>query len=372
MLPPPVTESSPAVARAEGRRLVRFGGCNYLGLAQHPRTIAAAVAAMGRFGLSSSASRTTTGNTAEHEALEAELAGFCGHEDACLLPEGYTANIAAMQGLSRSGIRTVLLDARSHRSLADAARTAGLVAIAYRHADHEDARRLARAVRGRVAIATDGVFSADGDLAPLAELLDALPTADSVLLVDDCHGFCTQGPRGEGTLAEVRLADRRLAVTTTLAKGLGAAGGAVLGTRAFMGEVRAAPCFVGTTPCAPPLAAAAREALRVLADEPERLARLRANIDAARATLRAAGLPARDRQTPIFSFTLRDEQAMTAAHAAWRDAGLEVPLIRYPGGPAPLYFRMSVTSEHLREHLELLARCLNAQAARPAAATVPA
>lgn len=358
MLSTPVDGATSTHARASGRQFVTFGGCNYLGLAQHPRVIAAAGAAAGRYGLSTSASRTTTGNTALHEGLEADLCAHFGVEAALLLPDGYTANIAALQTLSRT-VGIAVVDERAHRSLFDAAKTAGVQTRTYRHRDPADAARVAGTAGSPVVIMTDGVFAADGSVAPLPGLLDALPDAASRLLVDDCHGFVVLGRSGRGTLDELAVAlDERLVITTTLAKGLGCAGGAVLGTRPLIDTARAhAGAFVCTTPTSPMLVAAAREALRVVADEPDRLARLRANA----AHLTEAVAPheiAPDPRTPIAAFTLGDEPAMRAARAELDRAAIAVPLVAYPGGPVPLYFRATVTADHTPEQLDHLAGVL--------------
>lgn len=361
MLSTPVDGATSTHARARGRQFVTFGGCNYLGLAQHPRVIAAAGAAAGRYGLSTSASRTTTGNTALHEGLEADLCAHLGVEAALLLPDGYTANIAALQTLSRTtGIAVV--DERAHRSLFDAAKTAGVQTRTYRHRDAADAARVAGvagAAGSPVLVMTDCVFAADGSIAPLAGLLDALPDASCRLLVDDCHGFVVLGRSGRGTLDELAVAlDERIVITTTLAKGLGCAGGAMLGSRPLIDTARAhAGAFVCTTPTSPMLVAAAREALRVVADEPDRLARLRDNA----ARLSEAVAPheiAPDPRTPIAAFTLGDEPAMRAARAELDRADIAVPLVAYPGGPVPVYFRATVTADHTPEQLDHLAGVL--------------
>jgi len=360
MLSTPLDGATSTHARASGRQFVIFGGCNYLGLAQHPRVIGAAGAAAGRYGLSTSASRTTTGNTTLHEGLEADLCAHLGAEAALLLPDGYTANIAALQTLSRT-TRVAVVDERAHRSLFDAAATARVETRTYRHRDAEDAARVAGAVGSPVVIMTDGVFAADGAIAPLAELLDALPDAGSRLLVDDCHGFVVLGRDGRGTLDELAITpDDRVVVTTTLAKGLGCAGGAVLGTRPLIETARLhAGAFVCTTPTSPMLIAAAREALRVVTEEPARLGRLRANA----ARLSEAVAPHEitpDPRTPIAAFTLGDEPAMQATRATLEREGIAVPLVAYPGGPVPVYFRATVTADHTPEQLDRLALALRA------------
>ena len=359
MMCPPLEGATATEAKLGDRVLTTFGGCNYLGLAQHPQVIEAAVRGAARYGLSTSASRRTTGNTAEHDALERELAAFTGHEAGLLLLDGFTANIAAMQTLAPS-IRGVVIDERAHRSLFDASKAAGLTVQTFRHLDPADAARAARAVGGPMAILTDGVFAADGAMAPVEALLDALPTPDSVLLVDDCHGFMVLGSNGSGTLSHLGIAPTpRIVVTTTLAKGLGCAGGVVLSTTPRIEGARSsASVFICTTPTPPPIVAAAREALRVNIREPQRRERLHANAARFAAVLNEAGLGPADPSTPIFAFTLADEPSMEALRDRLERAGVSVPLISYPGGPAPRYFRAAVTAEHTPAQIERLGQLL--------------
>jgi 8-amino-7-oxononanoate synthase len=367
--PLPHTAAMPSTDTASLPPPVRFAGCDYLGLSRHPRLLHAARTAC-EHALSTSASRTTTGNTPEHDALEAELASFMGHQAALLLPEGYTANIAACQSLAARGVRTALVDARAHRSLLDAARACHLDVIDYPHRDAHAAGTLAAAAfartRAPVAILTDSVFTASGRLAPLAELLQILPSADSALLADDCHALAVLGPRGRGSLAHFGLHDPRLLVTTTLAKGLGAAGGALLGTHAAITHARAhATVYICTTPTSPVLVAAAREGVRVLQSEPDLTDTLRANIARVCAVLSDLGLPNHTDPTPIFALPTDedpapDRAAPRAALAVERFArhGVLVPRMSYPGGPSPSYFRLSVSAAHTTADLDRLAAAL--------------
>lgn len=345
-------------AVVHGRSLVTFCGCNYLALAQHPRVLDAARRSLALHGLSTSASRSTSGDTTDHRALEDELAELTGRESALLLPEGFTANIAACQTLRAGGVRTALVDARGHQSLRDAAATAGMALTSYAHLDPDAAAARLRAIETPAVVLTDGVFTADGARAPLPDLLAAL-RPDDTLLVDDCHGFAVLGPHGGGSLAETRLNDPRLVMTTTLAKGLGCAGGAVLASDPFVRAARStASAFICTTPTAPPLVAAAREAVRVLRAEPQRFDGLRRNVARVRDVLVELGLEAHRQPVPIFAFTIDPAERMPEVRAALLERGVEVPLMSYPGGPAPTYFRLSVNADHTPEQIALLQAAL--------------
>jgi len=330
-----------------------FGGCNYLGLAQDPRVVDATRTALEQFGLSSSASRETTGNTDPHEALERRLGAFTGYPASLLLPDGYTANLAALQALEAQGFTHALIDERAHRSLVDAARVARMATLRYAHRDPDHAARTIARTPGRVALLTDGVFTADGAIAPLHALLDALRDSDT-LLVDDCHGFGVLGPSGRGTPHHTRTErDPRVLVTTTLSKGLGCAGGVVLGAEETLASARAnASAYICTTPASPALAAGAIAALGILETDPSLPARLRENAQHLRSVLAAHAPEIHADPTPIRAFTPADPDTMHALELSLLDEGIVAPLIRYPGGPASLYFRLSVSAAHTREDID--------------------
>lgn len=365
MTAPPVEASTPTTARIDGRDVVSFGGCNYLGLAQHPRVCRAAADAIARFGLSASASRETTGNTRAHQDLETELAAFCGYESGLLVPDGYIANLAALQGLAAQGFRHAVVDARAHASLRDAAGMGGMRVTPFDHLDADDAGTRLRACDGPAAVLTDSVFAADGAVAPARELLAALRPGDRLLL-DDCHGFAVLGRQGRGVGDELGLPRDRVVLTTTLAKGLGCGGGIVMGSREYVATARArSTAYVCTTPTSPILASAGLEALRVLHDEPTLHARLRDNARAVRGLLRSSGIDCGDMPTPVVAFTTGDPptaEGMRALHRAALADGVLLPLVEYPGGPAPAYFRLSVSAMHTDEQIALLAGVLRRHA----------
>ncbi|MBX3410994.1 MAG: aminotransferase class I/II-fold pyridoxal phosphate-dependent enzyme [Phycisphaeraceae bacterium] len=368
-----VEHASATHLTADGRELLAFAGCNYLGLSQHPAVVQAAQQGLARYGISTTASRETTGNTIEHDLLELELAMLTRREAAILLAEGYTANFAACQALSRThGV--AILDARAHRSLRNAATAAGMQVFEYEHLCPKSARWLVdqHADQG-VAILTDGVFAADGAIAPLADLLATLPEQRSTLLVDDCHGLCVLGPRGEGTIAHLALPDDpRLCMTTTLAKGVGCYGGAVLGSTPFIQSVRrVSDVYRRSTPVPTPIAMAARAAISLMRHDTSLLLALRENINAMRQALSAASIPTHADPIPVFTFTLPSQDQMQAVHDFLLRRGIYAPLIEYPGGPGERYFRLTVNAAHTLEHIALLrdslCQAIEAAGASPAA-----
>jgi 8-amino-7-oxononanoate synthase len=356
-----VASTATTLTLGDGRHLLAFAGCNYLGLAQHPAVLQAAMLGLSTFGVSTTASRETTGNTAVHDALEHDLAAFTSQEAAILTAEGYTANFAVAQGLAHDhGI--ALIDAKAHRSIRNAATAAGMQVIDYEHNNPESARSLAaRYADQGVALFTDGIFAADGAIAPVSELLRALPPKRATLIVDDCHGFCVMGPRGAGTVAAAGLDDPRICITTTLAKGLGCYGGAVLGRRALINYIRAhSDVYRRSTPVPTPIAMAARAALSLLMSGSELLERLRSNTILMRTALRTAGINTHTDPVPVFTFVTGSTAAMQRTHDGMLHQGIYAPLIEYPGGPSDRYFRLTVTAAHTPDDITRCGRALAA------------
>lgn len=354
------------VVMPDGRSVLSFGGCNYLGLANHPAVAEAVRRGVERYGLSASASRETTGNAAPHEALEHDLEGFLQVERALLVPDGYLANIVACQGLAALGVRRAVLDERAHRSLADAAATAGLVVERFAHRKPESlAAVLRRTPAGRAVVMTDGVFTVDGAPAPLEGLVRALRT-DDVLLVDDCHGLGVVGDGGRGSVAAAGLSDPRIVVTSSLAKGLGGAGGVVAGRAEVVAACAGASAYVCTTPIAPAMAEGTRAGLRVLAEEPERLGRLTRSAGRLREGLARLGLIGGQEGwgTPVAAFSWGDVAGMRRVCTGMLEDGFRLSLQRYPGSQWDAYFRLSVNAEHSDAQIDAVLDALARRLAR--------
>lgn len=341
----------------DGRALVLFAGCNYLGLAQHHEVVAALRAGLDEFGVSSAGSRETTGNTVAHDELELAIARFLGLEAALLVPDGYLSNLVLAQGLAPD-VRDALVDREAHVSVRDALAAAGLRAHTFAFCDADDAASVAaRAGLERFAVFTDGAYPVMKGVAPLPQLLEVLP-GDGTLAVDDCHGLGVLGARGRGTAEHWNVDDRRLVVTGTLSKALGVFGGFVAGARATIDLCRErSRAYVGSTPIPPALARASLASLRVLEREPERVARLRANVDSAREALRHAGVAVHEAPLPVFAFALESSERMERVHAGLLARGVLVPYVRYPDGLGG-YLRCALSSEHTSSEIELLAGAL--------------
>ncbi len=350
--------SLPAWTPALDRSALSFAGCDYLALTRDPILTEAARRAIATLGLSTAASRTTSGNHPAHEHLESDLARFVAREDCVLLPEGFMANLACCQMLARRMPR-VLIDARAHRSLHDAARAAQMTVQTYPHLDAESARTLLRAQRTPCAILTDSVFTATGDLAPVHDLLDALRD-DDLLVLDDCHALGVLGPSGQGTLRAFDLTDPRIVVTGTLAKAIACYGGFVCATRSLCALIRShSSAYVCTTPVPPSICQAARCVLAHLSRDASRVRALEANAGHMRAILVRLGLidRATEPATPIAAFA-SDPAHMDDLVRRCEAEGITIPRMRYPGGPAADYFRLSVSSRHAQSDLARLERVL--------------
>lgn len=365
----------------DGKQHVVFGGCNYLGLAHHPGVHHAVTQGLARWGLTTTASRETTGNTKAHESLEREIAAFMRMPAAILTTEGYTANMALGQGLAADhGV--AVLDEKSHSSVVLGMTAAGMKVEYYRHLDAGHAIELAgKHVGGPagkgVVVMTDGVFAADGGVAPAKAMLAGLPAKGVTFVVDDCHGFTVLGETGRGLIERDGLAgDPRVVLTTTFAKGLGCYGGAIVGQRAIVDAImQRSLVYRGTTPCPPPAVEGAREALRIVDREPERLVRLRENVRLMRRVLGHAinwrPPEPSDALVPIFVFWLEPAGEMHRVQKALSDAGFFVPLIDYPGGPTPWYFRATVTAGHTAEQIDRFGVALEAAIAPVGGAAAP-
>lgn len=316
---------------------------------------AAAKKALGRFGTSTHASRSTSGDTSLLRELEALLASVLRAEAAAVLPDGYTANIAAVKALAGPGL-TAVIDESAHPSLAEAA--AGLTIRRYKHASTPSALAVAERCR-RCLVMTDTVFGARGTIAPLEALAAGLPD-HAVLLADDAHGLGAIGPHG----ATAGLHRSGLIITGSLAKGIGAHGGFIAGERTVVAAARRTMAFISTTPIPPPSAAAAIESLCIVAREPGRFDRLASNAAALRRALRPAIPELEESRVPIAVGGSLVPADILSLHDHLLSRGIFIPIVDYPGGTGGVSLRASVTSEHTHGQLQRLAREVEAWAQR--------
>jgi 8-amino-7-oxononanoate synthase len=346
-----------------GKSLIDFASNDYLGLAQHPALREAMALAAEKWGVGAGAAHLLGGHRDEHAALEEKLSVWTGRERALLFSTGYMANLGVVGALL--GDKDVCVqDKLNHASLIDAARTVGCDLVRYRHADVDSASRQLRAHPSSAAIlATDAVFSMDGDLAPLADLSALCRRENALLMVDDAHGLGVLGADGAGSLSEAGLAqDNAPILMATLGKALGVAGAFVAGSATLIdGLVQFARSYVYTTAMPPALAAAASAAVDIARDDSERRERLHRHIAQFRAGAAARGIATLPSQTPIQPVPVGDSTAALAAAQRLEDAGFYVPAIRPPSVPANgARLRVSLSAAHAEADIERLLDALAA------------
>jgi 8-amino-7-oxononanoate synthase len=350
-----------ALLTVRGRTLIDFSSNDYLGLARHPSLAAAMAAAAATAGAGSAASHLVTGHGIEHARLEEELAAFTGRERALLFSNGYLANLAVLGAFAGRGER-LLLDRLCHASLIDGARLSGADLRRYAHADADAAARALDEDPERTAlIATDGVFSMDGDFAPLPALAQLARRADAWLVVDDAHGLGVVGASGRGTLEEqgVPGSDAPILIGT-LGKAFGSFGAFVAGETALIDYLtQKARSYIYTTALPQPVAAASRAALRIAQTEGWRRTRLGALIERFRRRALGAGVPLGPARTPIQPVVLGTEAAVLGAQRTLEAAGFCVVAIRPPTvPPGSARLRVTLTAAHTEAQVDALADAL--------------
>ncbi|HLU60959.1 MAG TPA: 8-amino-7-oxononanoate synthase [Gammaproteobacteria bacterium] len=354
---------SPQGARVviEGREYLNFSSNDYLGLAADPRVIEAMNEAARLYGAGSGAAHLVSGHLRIHHELEERLAEFLGRERALLFSSGYMANLGIGAALLKRG-DAVFEDRLNHASLIDAGLASGARFARYRHNDGVDlAARLANAEEAMRLVMTDGVFSMDGDLAPLNEIAAIAERHEACLVVDDAHGIGVLGENGRGTLEHFAVIDRVPVLMGTLGKALGSFGAFVAGEGALIELlINEARTYVYTTALPPAAAAAAIAALEIVEREPERRAGLRAKVKLFQDGLRALGLPVPESITPIQPIVLGSAEAALAAAHRLREAGMLVPAIRPPTvPPGTARLRVSLSAAHGEEDIARLLEALS-------------
>lgn len=354
----PIEASTSRTIRLAGREYLFFGGCGYLALAHEPRVVAKAREAAARHGISAGAARETTGNVREHEELELRIAQALGMEAALLLPEGALANLAVGEAFAGAW-ECVWLPDEAHVSVRRGVELCqghrGRIERIALDSNDAHARRDAFAgVRGARAIWSDSVFPTDGVIAPLASWSPLLDRDEDALVIDDCHGFGVLGARGRGALEHAGLRGDRALIVGTLSKALGTYGGFVAASRARIDRIRReSGLYLGTTPLAPALAAAALAALEIHVLEPERHRNYLESLRRFRAGLRARGFSLSPLEFPVFALRLSDEARTRALHERGLAQGVFLPFVGYPGQSGRL-LRIVWNAAHTNADLERL------------------
>jgi len=319
----------------DGREYLSFCSNDYLGLANHPEVVAAFHQGLDRYGAGSGAAHLITGHSRAHHELEEALADFVQRPRALLFSTGYMANLGVLAALAGRG-NQVFEDRGNHASLLDGARLSGARLVRYRHADAADlARRLASAGGTDNVVATDGVFSMDGDIAPLPALAETAAAHAAWLLVDDAHGLGVVGSQGRGSLEAFGLGIQQVPILVgTLGKAFGTFGAFVAGSDDLIETlIQEARTWIYTTASPPAIAVATLAALRLVVTQDWRRAHLQSLVSRFRAGAAQLGLTLCDSATPIQPVLAGTPQAALQWSRALREAGILITAIRPPTVP---------------------------------------
>ncbi len=356
-----VTRRDGVRCEVDGRWLVNFSSNDYLGLSQHFGVIDALQSAASRDGVGSTASHLVCGHHAVHDALEREIADWLGAPRALLFGSGYLANLAVLQSLLNED-DVCVQDRLNHACLVDAARLAGCKLRRYPHLDPEGALRQLRTVPdGAAMLVTDGVFSMDGDVAPLRELSLVARVQQALMHVDDAHGVGVIGPDGRGSVAEAGLDPAGLLQLATLGKALGGYGAAVIGSEELIGHLaETARPYIYTTALPPAQAAASLAAVKLARREHWRREKLQTLIAHFRQAALFRDLPLLPSSTPIQPLMCGEDKRALALATALEAQGFWVPAIRPPTVPdGRARLRITLTSLHTQAEIDALIDALS-------------
>jgi len=349
-----------AVQRVDGREYMLLSSNNYLGLTHHPEVIAAAAAAAERYGTGAGGARLTSGSHPLYSSLERNLAEFKQAEDALIFGTGYMANVGTVSALADREQDCIFSDALNHASLIDGCRLAKAKTVVYPHANMAQLQQLLQQTpcSGQRFILTDGVFSMDGDIAPLEEIVYLAAKYDCLVIVDDAHATGVIGPAGRGTSAYYGLKGQVAVELGTLSKSLAAEGGFVAGSKVLITYlVNRARSFIFSTALSAPVIAAGAAALSVLWQEPERVSQLQRKAELVKKILLQGGVQLLPSDTPILPILSGSAERALAFSKRLEQRGLLVSAIRPPTVPVgQSRLRLTVTDAHSEADLRRAAQ----------------
>lgn len=361
----------------DGKPVLAFCSNDYLGLAAHPQIAHTLAAAALQHGVGSGASHLISGHHRLHEELEERLARFTGLQRALSFSTGYMANLAVITSLAGRG-DAVFSDALNHASLIDACRLSRAEIHRYAHRDVASlSEKLAKSNVRRKLVLTDAVFSMDGDLTPLPQLLELCERHDAMLVVDDAHGFGVLGVNGRGSLSHFGLASpvgpisNRIAYMATLGKAAGVAGAFVAGSAGLIEWLlQKGRTYIFTTATPPALAAAQSKAVELIDQSEQRRAHLKALIARFRSGLKLQRWKLMSSETPIQPLVIGENEETLQVAERLMDAGLWIPAIRPPTvPPGSARLRITLSAAHTEAHVDRLVSALqHAEAAVTATA----
>ena len=348
---------SPTRAMIQGRETILAGTNNYMGITFEPSCVAAGQKALEEFGTGTTGSRVANGNYSLHVALEQELAKFLNKQHCIVFTTGYQANLGMMSGLA--GPRdTIFLDSDSHSSIYDGCTLSGAKLVRFRHNDATDLdKRMARSDSGEGGklVVLEGIYSMLGDRAPLKDFVEVKQKHGFQLLVDEAHSFGVLGPNGRGLADEAGLEDEADFVVGTFSKSVGSIGGFGAGNHPLFETLRyAMRPYLFTASSSPATIATSLAAVKVLAREPERRDRIRANSERLFNGFKALGFEMGcDEVSPVIAVKVKDEITAVQMWNAILQAGVYVNIALPPGTPSRLcLLRCSVSAAHTPEEID--------------------
>lgn len=341
-------------AIVKGRKVIMLGSNNYLGLTMHPKVREAAIEAIKNFGTSMTGSRLLNGTLELHESFEREIAEFLGKESALVFTTGYQVNLGIISALA-NGNTSVFLDKFNHASLFDAVQMSSARPVFYNHCDPDHLERaLARTPLGRAKlVATDGIFSMEGNIAPIPDIVKVCKKYKARLLVDDAHALGVLGFRGEGTAGHFNLTDEVDLIMSTFSKTLASTGGYVAGDKEVIDYIKHfGRSMIFSASITPANLAAAREAFHIMLLEPERVQKVKRNGKILRQGLLDMGWNVLDGQTPIIPIMIGNDLTTLSIWKDLLEAGVYVNPVVYPAvEPDKALLRVSTIATHTDRQL---------------------
>ena len=350
----PLDENEGTEVTYQGQRVIMCGSNNYLGLTTHPKVKQAAIDAINRYGTSCTGSRFLNGNMSLHERLEAELAEWVGKENALVFSTGMQVNLGTISALVGRG-EIVILDKENHASIVDGAFLSGGKIERYRHNDMEHLKRVLESLpteQGKLLV-VDGLFSMEGDIAPLPEIVPLCQAYGVRLMVDDAHATGVLGG-GRGTAAHFGMTDKVDLIMSTFSKSFASLGGFIAGDADVVDFIKhKARSLIISASIPPSNAAAALAALEVMRDEPERVERVNQIADKMRREYQRLGFDTGDSVTPVIPILIGDDELTFVAWRLLFENGVFVnPVISPAVSPGRQLLRTSYMATHTDEQLE--------------------
>ncbi|USK71995.1 8-amino-7-oxononanoate synthase [Peribacillus asahii] len=339
----------------EGKKVLLFSSNNYLGLANDSRMKEKAIEAIKQFGTGSGGSRLTTGNLSLHEQLERDIASFKGKEASLVFSSGFLANVGIISTLMKQG-DVILSDSLNHASIIDGCRLSKADTVIYNHVDMNDLEKKLQSVTSyqRKLIVTDGVFSMDGNIAPLPAIVSLAKKYGAMIMVDDAHSTGILGKTGAGTAEYFGLTHQIDLLMGTLSKSIGAEGGYVAASQSLIQYLRnKARSFIFQTALAPSVIATSIEGIRIIREERERSVRLLENAEFLRNGLKKSGFTLVNGSTPILAVLIGSAQDAVHFSKRLEEEGIFAPAIRPPTVPEGMSrIRLTIMATHRQEQLE--------------------